>query len=212
VDWPAAQRFVAELEPSARRDLLRVLTSSSEVRADVIRQFHELGNENMVELLVLLEEREWTRQAMIEEIEREAVKNAEMTMINALHEAWHAAAAIEKGQKLGSNDLGPPHPRTSWGTKEQPIDEITHAVILLVPNIAMPDWPSEIDQGELDELDPEAVERARPEALHLVDDVINRSGVAAVAKAVVSMGWCPGDSATRRYEGAKRRLSPGPQP
>jgi hypothetical protein len=36
-----ARRFVAELEPAARRDLLRVLTSPSALRADVIRQFHE---------------------------------------------------------------------------------------------------------------------------------------------------------------------------
>jgi hypothetical protein len=38
---------------AVRRDLLRVLTSSSEVRADVIRQFHERGSE-MAELLILL--------------------------------------------------------------------------------------------------------------------------------------------------------------
>ena len=44
-DVTAARTFVAELGPGARRDLLRVLTSSSEVRADVIRQFHERGNE-----------------------------------------------------------------------------------------------------------------------------------------------------------------------
>jgi hypothetical protein len=67
MDRPAARRFVPELGPGARRDLLRVLPSSSEVRADVIRQFHERGSE-MAELLILLEEREWARQAMIEEL------------------------------------------------------------------------------------------------------------------------------------------------
>jgi hypothetical protein len=65
---PEAARFVAELEPAARRDLLRVLTSTSEVRADVIRQFHDRGNEDMTELLILLEEWEWARQAMIDEL------------------------------------------------------------------------------------------------------------------------------------------------
>ena len=68
VDWPAAHRFAAELEPGARRDLLRVLTSSSEVRADVIRQFHERGKEDMAELLIELEENEAARQAVIEEL------------------------------------------------------------------------------------------------------------------------------------------------
>jgi hypothetical protein len=67
-DVTAARTFVAELSPGARGDLLRVLTSSSEVRADVIRQFTERGSEEMVELLILLEEREAARQAMIEEL------------------------------------------------------------------------------------------------------------------------------------------------
>ena len=34
-------RQVSRLSPRACRDLLRVLTAPSEVRADVIRQFHE---------------------------------------------------------------------------------------------------------------------------------------------------------------------------
>jgi hypothetical protein len=67
MEWPAARRLVAELGPAASRDLLRVLNSSSEVRADVIRQFHERGSE-MAELLIFLEEWEWARQAMIEEL------------------------------------------------------------------------------------------------------------------------------------------------
>jgi ACT domain-containing protein len=43
------------LSPGARADLLRVLTSPSNVRADVIRQFHERGKDEMVEVLVQLE-------------------------------------------------------------------------------------------------------------------------------------------------------------
>jgi hypothetical protein len=41
------------MTPGARRDLLRVLTSTPNVRADVIRQFHERGADDMVELLML---------------------------------------------------------------------------------------------------------------------------------------------------------------
>jgi hypothetical protein len=36
----------------------------------VIRQFHELGKDEMAELLMLLEENEAARQAMIEELGR----------------------------------------------------------------------------------------------------------------------------------------------
>jgi hypothetical protein len=42
----------------------------SEVRADVIRQFHGRGAETMVVLLVLLEENEVAREAVIEELRR----------------------------------------------------------------------------------------------------------------------------------------------
>ena len=57
------------LGPAARRDLLQVLTSSSEVRADVIRQLHERPDgQEMADLLIFLEEWEWARQGMIEEL------------------------------------------------------------------------------------------------------------------------------------------------
>ena len=46
---------LGELPAGARRDLLRVLMSPSNVRADVIRQFHERGDDGMVEVLVDLE-------------------------------------------------------------------------------------------------------------------------------------------------------------
>jgi hypothetical protein len=65
---PAMRQLAEDLGPGGRRDLLRVLTSPENVRADVIRQFHERGQEDMVDLLVLLEEQEWNRQAMIEEL------------------------------------------------------------------------------------------------------------------------------------------------
>jgi hypothetical protein len=45
------------LGPAARRDLLRVLTSPSEVRAGVIRQVHERPDgQELADLLVFLEE------------------------------------------------------------------------------------------------------------------------------------------------------------
>ena len=47
-----------------------VLTASSDVRADVIRQFHEAGKSDMAELLILLDEKEWALQAAIEELSR----------------------------------------------------------------------------------------------------------------------------------------------
>jgi hypothetical protein len=49
---------------------LRVLTSPSEARADVIlRQLHERPDgQEMADLLIFLEELEWARQGMIEEL------------------------------------------------------------------------------------------------------------------------------------------------
>jgi len=55
-----------ELPSEARRDLLLVLTSPSHVRADVIRQFHERGKGNMVEVLMELEADELLRLQVIE--------------------------------------------------------------------------------------------------------------------------------------------------
>ena len=60
------------LPPGARRDLLRVLTSSSNVRADVIRQFHERGDEGMVAVLTELEADDLIRLQVIDEL-REAI-------------------------------------------------------------------------------------------------------------------------------------------
>jgi hypothetical protein len=64
-------RLADALGPAARRDLLRVLTSPSEVRADFIRQLHERPDgQEMADLLIFLEEWEWARQRMIEELSR----------------------------------------------------------------------------------------------------------------------------------------------
>lgn len=55
-----------DLPDGARADLLRVLTSPSNVRADVIRQFHDRGDEGMVEMLAELEADELARLQVID--------------------------------------------------------------------------------------------------------------------------------------------------
>jgi len=71
VFWEDAARLADALGPAARRDLLRVLTSPSHVRADLIRQLHERPDgQEMADLLIFLEEWEWARQGMIEELSR----------------------------------------------------------------------------------------------------------------------------------------------
>ena len=54
-------RRLRQFPAGARADLLRVLTSPSNVRADVIRQFHERGEDGMVEVLSDLEADELLR-------------------------------------------------------------------------------------------------------------------------------------------------------
>jgi hypothetical protein len=71
VFWEDAARLANGLGPAARRDLLRVLTSPSEVRADVIKELHERPDgQEMADLLIFLEEWEWARQGMIDELSR----------------------------------------------------------------------------------------------------------------------------------------------
>jgi hypothetical protein len=65
-------RHFDDLPMPARHDLLRVLTSDSRVRADVIRQLHDRGDEGMVDLLTELEADDLLRLQVIEVL-REAV-------------------------------------------------------------------------------------------------------------------------------------------
>jgi len=58
------------LPPGARADLLRILTSPSHVRADVIRQFHERGDDRMVEVMSDMETDELIRLEVIEALRR----------------------------------------------------------------------------------------------------------------------------------------------
>jgi hypothetical protein len=55
---------------AARRDLLKVLTSDSHVRADVIRQFHERDQDGMVNLLVDLEGDDAFRREVVAALRR----------------------------------------------------------------------------------------------------------------------------------------------
>lgn len=62
-----AHQALARLPAGARADLLRVLTSPSNVRAHVIRQFYERpGGRDMAELLMDLEQDDFNRAAVIE--------------------------------------------------------------------------------------------------------------------------------------------------
>jgi hypothetical protein len=57
------------LAPAVRRDLLRVLTSPSHIRADVIRQFFDRpGGREMADVLIDLEEDDVLRFSVIEEL------------------------------------------------------------------------------------------------------------------------------------------------
>lgn len=59
-------RRLRRLPAGARAELVRVLASSSDVRADVIRQFHERGHDAMVDVLTDLEADELLRLQVIE--------------------------------------------------------------------------------------------------------------------------------------------------
>jgi hypothetical protein len=69
VDWPAAQTYLAALDAEARRTLLLILTSPSEVRADAIGRLHARDDgADLAELLIELEEKEWARQWFVERL------------------------------------------------------------------------------------------------------------------------------------------------
>jgi hypothetical protein len=59
-------RRLRRLPAGARADLLRILESPSNVRADVVRQFYERGDAGMVEVLVDLEADDLARAVVIE--------------------------------------------------------------------------------------------------------------------------------------------------
>ncbi|MDP9345759.1 MAG: hypothetical protein M3P44_08555 [Actinomycetota bacterium] len=69
MDWPAGETYLASLDAGARRTLLSILTSPSEVRADAIGRLHARDDgADLTELLIELEEKEWARQWFIERL------------------------------------------------------------------------------------------------------------------------------------------------
>ena len=62
---------IEALPDGARRDLLRILISPSDVRSDVIRQFHERSDgASMAEVLIDLEAEEMLRLRVIDVLQR----------------------------------------------------------------------------------------------------------------------------------------------
>ena len=55
-----------KMTKAVRRDLLRVLTAERADRADLVRQFHERGDEDLVEMLKDLEEDDDLRHQVVD--------------------------------------------------------------------------------------------------------------------------------------------------
>jgi hypothetical protein len=71
VDWPALRRFADAIGPDGRARLFRILEALDEDRAAVIGRLHQRDDGELVKvLLILLEEREWARDAVIQELRR----------------------------------------------------------------------------------------------------------------------------------------------
>jgi len=65
-------RKLAKLPPGVRADLLRVLTSPSDVRADLIRQCYERPHARWLgDLLIDMEEDDFLRAAMLEALRQQ---------------------------------------------------------------------------------------------------------------------------------------------
>jgi hypothetical protein len=72
MDWPAVRRFAEAIGPDVRGRLLRILEASEEDRAAAIGRLHPRDDGALLEeLLIELEEKEWARQAAIEELSRD---------------------------------------------------------------------------------------------------------------------------------------------
>jgi hypothetical protein len=70
MEWDAAEAYLAALDADARRTLLGILTSPSEVRANAIGRLHARDEgADLEELLIELEEKEWARQWFVECLE-----------------------------------------------------------------------------------------------------------------------------------------------
>jgi HEAT repeat protein len=67
---PLAMQSLLRLPEAVRSDLVRILAADSRVRADVIRQFHDRGDDSFVEVLIELEADELLRIRVIAALER----------------------------------------------------------------------------------------------------------------------------------------------
>lgn len=75
MDWPALRRFVDAIGPDGRDRLLRILEAAAEDRAAVIGRLHLRRDAELIkELLIELEEKEWGRQAVIDELRKSITK------------------------------------------------------------------------------------------------------------------------------------------
>jgi len=57
---------LSKLQQNVRRDLLRVLTAESDVRADLIRQLRDRGDDDLVDVLADLEANDALREQVID--------------------------------------------------------------------------------------------------------------------------------------------------
>jgi hypothetical protein len=72
MDWPASSASPKPSAPTGRTRLLRILEASDEDRAATIGRLHLRDDGALLEeLLIELEEKEWARQAVIEELRRQ---------------------------------------------------------------------------------------------------------------------------------------------
>jgi hypothetical protein len=68
-DLTGLPSVLAALDADARRTLLGILTSPAEVRADAIGRLAVRDDgEDLADLLILLEEKEWARQWFVERL------------------------------------------------------------------------------------------------------------------------------------------------
>jgi hypothetical protein len=69
LDRPALRRFAEAIGPDGRARLLRILEAPEEERAAAIGRLHLRDHGALLEeLLMELEEKEWARQAVLEEL------------------------------------------------------------------------------------------------------------------------------------------------
>ena len=120
--WPAAHSYLAALTPEARRTLLGILTSPSEVRAAAIGRLSIRDDgADLAELLIELEEKEWARQWFV--IPDEPLEGAFTTLTSWSQgmrtPMWLGTGMARRSPAMRcfSGSLAPTLTRTSWSTR-----------------------------------------------------------------------------------------------